>query len=114
LAGFCGQKEIVAMVLHPRPDTFLRIAVDGGCVNVVQAIFQQYFEEAICLFLCPLAKGIGTEYQARALVPGVSEWLFGNHNYALQLGKLKEENPKLREFILFSIELSTNYGTVNS
>ena len=51
LAGFGRQEKLFPVLLHPRADAQLRVAVAEGGVDVVDAVAQQQIERAIGLVL---------------------------------------------------------------
>src|SRR6476646_1971545 len=73
LAGLRGQEDLVAVVLEPRREPELRIAVAGGRVDVIDPVAGDQLEGRIGLLLGDRAEGRGPEDDPRALVAGAAK-----------------------------------------
>src|SRR5208282_36482 len=81
IAGLGGEEEVLAMLPHPGADSQLRLAVCGGRVDMVDAIFEQRLEDAIRAILLHSAQRGGAEDYPRAWMSSASEWNLVDHRF---------------------------------
>ena len=65
--GLGGEKELVAVSLHPGPESQLCVAVTCGGVDVVDPMFADHLDRLIRLVLADVANGGSAEDDAGAL-----------------------------------------------
>src|SRR5215831_20566987 len=72
-AGLRGEKEVLPMASHPRPDTQLGVSIASGGVDVIDAVAQENIQTAVGGRLIHLREGGAAEQRQTALMTGPSE-----------------------------------------
>ena len=79
-AGFGGEKKVVAIALHPRPQPQFRIAITGGGVNVIDPMRHQQIHRGVGFSLAHFAKRRRAKQGSGAQVAGAAKGLGFDHD----------------------------------
>ena len=80
LASFGGQKEILSVLCHPRPDTLFGIPVAGSSVYVVNPIFQKLIQGFVRFRLRHTAQSSSAKDNHGTHMAGAPKGSFLNHD----------------------------------